>query len=449
MNAALSSYNTELKDVYGLFAVTEISTTEIKTYFQNSLSGASSMDDSELSHFIDLKTTSFEVSGVPGTELTNPDVLERQMVEYMKYRVPADATSVFELSQSDDAKQKLVAFKVFLQRLSQVAMDKQLTMDSIVQEPSADSATLDEADILTESVSSLLPAGYKQAEVVGYSEQSAMNDHFLITLEDTIDQLDQLTFTDTYLMNYLTEMFSCWTTPTLKKEGASLDRGELSAENNYFYRGEIEYIIWGADQVSENIHFAEEALYNTRFLLNLYNLSASLVPGRYKELDPADQTEQLKLLSEAVVRETEQDVKALINGDSVPVRKLVSNWQGAESLQLVSEQPQSDVSAQINHSAMLNYQQYLKIFVLCMTISEEKKSDMLIRSSQLIQINLASRGTSGVGMSAPVDLTEAYTFVMVKADVSIRTTFLAPAGSDSVDAGSGRITNHYNGVSGY
>ncbi len=111
MNAALSEYDQILKDVYGLFAMS--STTEeleanVSRYFSNTINNEGIMqgsdsytrsfinsigslfstDDVSFDNIVDTQVESFNLVEVPNSALANPTVLERQIIEYMKYRGP-------------------------------------------------------------------------------------------------------------------------------------------------------------------------------------------------------------------------------------------------------------------------------------------------------------------------------------------------------------------------
>lgn len=111
MNAALSEYENILLDVYGLFAMSE-STEELEKnvsrYFSNtienagilessdsytrsfinSIGGLFSTDDASFDNIVDTQVESFHLVEVTNSALANPTVLERQIIEYMKYRGP-------------------------------------------------------------------------------------------------------------------------------------------------------------------------------------------------------------------------------------------------------------------------------------------------------------------------------------------------------------------------
>ena len=116
MNAALSEYDEILKDVYGLFAMSE--TTEeleanVSRYFSNTINNEGilqgsdsytrsfinsigslfSTDDVTFDNIVDTQVESFNLIEVSNSALANPTVLERQIIEYMKYRGPVSMGS--------------------------------------------------------------------------------------------------------------------------------------------------------------------------------------------------------------------------------------------------------------------------------------------------------------------------------------------------------------------
>lgn len=117
-NAALANYDTVLADVYGLFAMSQ-DVDDLKVnlehYFQDSLDASGLMDGQEFDSasmqelndqlmgvldlalseevnrsFVDVEYSDFTASGVEGSSLANPEILKSQIVEFMKYRGPAE-----------------------------------------------------------------------------------------------------------------------------------------------------------------------------------------------------------------------------------------------------------------------------------------------------------------------------------------------------------------------
>ena len=116
LNSALANYDTILKDVYGLFAMSQIKTpedlqTELKAYFTKTLVSygvtteaegdaylenllgdvkqlLAGIQDRSTGNFMNVEVQDFEVVRVENSALSNPEILRKQIVEYMKYRGP-------------------------------------------------------------------------------------------------------------------------------------------------------------------------------------------------------------------------------------------------------------------------------------------------------------------------------------------------------------------------
>jgi len=119
MNTALANYDTILKDVYGLFAMSQDKTEadlqkDLRDYFAKTISSYGVVGEAEAGEYVDTligdfseiindanKEASnflqmdvsedilkFEVDKVDGSTLANPSVLRKQIVEYSKYRAP-------------------------------------------------------------------------------------------------------------------------------------------------------------------------------------------------------------------------------------------------------------------------------------------------------------------------------------------------------------------------
>lgn len=117
MNTALANYDTILKDVYGLFAMSQVKNMdnkqlgeELNKYFAKTLSsyGVVPADDApdyvekligsfenilnegtvDTTNFLELNNINLTATKVEGSSLANASVLRKQIVEYMKYRAP-------------------------------------------------------------------------------------------------------------------------------------------------------------------------------------------------------------------------------------------------------------------------------------------------------------------------------------------------------------------------
>lgn len=120
LNSALANYDTILKDVYGLFAMSQAQTddelaAEIKDYFANTLVSYGVTSEAEAGNYVDALMGDFKqyMAGVDSSiqpsnflnmqvgddfvvkkeassGLDNPDIMRKQIVDYMKYRGPVN-----------------------------------------------------------------------------------------------------------------------------------------------------------------------------------------------------------------------------------------------------------------------------------------------------------------------------------------------------------------------
>lgn len=115
MNAGLSEYNKVLKDVYGLFAMsdsTEDLQKNVSMYFKNTINNTGmlqgsdsytrsfinsigsmfSTDGIKFDNIVDTQAddNSFSLVTIPQSAMANPLVMKRQIIEYMKYRGPVN-----------------------------------------------------------------------------------------------------------------------------------------------------------------------------------------------------------------------------------------------------------------------------------------------------------------------------------------------------------------------
>ncbi len=118
MNAALSEYEQVLEDMYGIFAVAQTEgelKDSLMAYYQqtieSSLIGSEAEDEYakmlseeivdmvfseegfDYDNFLQMKLEDFSYEPVPGTELANPAMLKRQIIDYMKYKGPLSVVS--------------------------------------------------------------------------------------------------------------------------------------------------------------------------------------------------------------------------------------------------------------------------------------------------------------------------------------------------------------------
>ncbi|MBU3112343.1 DUF5702 domain-containing protein [Clostridium lacusfryxellense] len=137
MNSGLANYDTVLKDVYGLFAVSQNEddlSANLEKYFTDTLiankvvGSAEEIDAQPIlksisdefsgksSNLLKMEVEDFTATKVPGSDLASPNILKNQIVEFMKYRAPVnvglsflDSMSAFSRlsKQADVTKQKV------------------------------------------------------------------------------------------------------------------------------------------------------------------------------------------------------------------------------------------------------------------------------------------------------------------------------------------------------
>ncbi len=98
LRSYLANYDTALKEVYGLYAVSQKDEQNRNKIYADYFDDNLGWNHKEGMDFLKLyKTTSesgsqtFTVNGMEGSSLANPDMLKQQIVEYMKYRAPINA----------------------------------------------------------------------------------------------------------------------------------------------------------------------------------------------------------------------------------------------------------------------------------------------------------------------------------------------------------------------
>ena len=123
----------------------------------------------------------------------------------------------------------------------------------------------------------------------------------------------------------------------------------------------------------------------------------------------------------------------------------------------------------ITSALTFTYEEYLKLFVLIGTFTDTKEKAMLTNVAKLIQVNL-TKGMENVqkynvqiNKSENFDITKAFTMIKLKAEVSIKTTFMnIPIPTSTVDEygntkyeldfskmGTGKRSIKYASVNGY
>jgi len=113
LNTALTHYDSVLKEIYGLFAMSQ--TVEdldknLEAYFKKTIMGSNipedeadeytrqimetlrttypEVNDDGFSDFLKIDYSNFSFEKIPNSQLSNPEILKKQIVDFMKYRGP-------------------------------------------------------------------------------------------------------------------------------------------------------------------------------------------------------------------------------------------------------------------------------------------------------------------------------------------------------------------------
>lgn len=144
MNAGLAQYNEKLHDEYGLLVMNkspEAMESDLRAYFDGSLSGTGLPDAEEYRKILDLLTESFHALNVQGSEIYRTEVEKQQILEYMKYRAPVCLTELVieKIGQLKDTKKMAEAmeaemdFSEDMKDCQDAFKDAKITLDALDQ----------------------------------------------------------------------------------------------------------------------------------------------------------------------------------------------------------------------------------------------------------------------------------------------------------------------------
>ncbi len=135
---------------------------------------------------------------------------------------------------------------------------------------------------------------------------------------------------DCYVEEFLTESFSCYTS-----DGASNTLAGANMADSPFYRGEVEYILFGQDSLPANVHLAAELVFLVRTLFNsIYAFSNAKMRAEAMTLAASISAwtgvgvvvVQNLILGAWAMAESVSDVSTLLKGGSVPLYKNAATW---------------------------------------------------------------------------------------------------------------------------
>lgn len=142
---------------------------------------------------------------------------------------------------------------------------------------------------------------------------------------------------------YIMQMFSCCTSGKENSGGKRAGEAqkmltgiEMNKDNNVFYQSEVEYLLWGNEDMEKNLQYTASLIFGTRFALNsvyaftdseirTVTLSAATAIAGWTGFGiPVVKT--VFILSLALA-ESVSDLNELLNGEAVPVYKNTSTWK--------------------------------------------------------------------------------------------------------------------------
>ncbi|WP_026476476.1 DUF5702 domain-containing protein [Alkaliphilus transvaalensis] len=232
---------------------------------------------------------------------------------------------------------------------------------------------------------------------VNYNEKSH---HMMDSIAKGISQLGIALRDELYINEYILGTFKSHVTP---KEEFQLNlRNDTKASKISFFDNEIEYILYGNPSQTHNFNAARRDLLMLRFVVNLV----------YVFNNP-------QLVKEATILATA--LAAPIGGAAMPFIKamILSGWAMGYSIEDVKNLLAGErVDFYRNkHNISLNYEDYLRLFLLKPSLNTDLKLD---RIKDLIQLNLQQNPLYGEDYL----IQGSNTFINVKVDYSIKVFFM-------------------------
>ena len=142
---------------------------------------------------------------------------------------------------------------------------------------------------------------------------------------------------------YIMQMFSCQTSGKECSGGSvselpqkTLTGIEMNKDNNVFYQSEVEYLLWGNEDMEKNLQYTGSLIFGTRFALNsvyaftdseirTVTLSAATAIAGWTGFGiPVVKT---VLILSLALAESVSDLDELLDGNAVPVYKNSSTWK--------------------------------------------------------------------------------------------------------------------------
>ncbi len=447
--AGMSDYNTELKNVYGLYAVsdTNAASEDLTECFEKSLPLKSQTENYNNMILFEKEKISAEYPQY--AVLANPDILKYQILEYHTYEEISGALRQFiskfddnktlnDISSSDDVpddtgdsgisgEDALDFFQKFTDREGSVSAKNnhsESEKSSVIKEQTG---LIEEMFGKTEKYD--LSEVFNNDQENEYDRKNLYEKYFYDSFE-TVKELfsvgDIENISDAFITSeYILDYFSSITDENKKRDN---EKFNFSENNNYLYGRETEYILCGKDDPDRNAESVKTAVFSVRFVLNsIYVFNDDTIRTAAKAAAaaasvlthvPEEVYEYLFLFSYAAA-ESKEDTEKLILGEKVPLYKSKS----ALNIKPPSASYEKEDDTGLNVD--LTYRDYMELFLLISLQNETKERDILIRTAAIIGTNMKyALSEYKTDTKSDFDITRAYTILEINAEVKTDTLIL-------------------------
>lgn len=450
LDAGMSDYNTVLKNTYGLYAVSDIdaSSEDLAESFLKSLPVKSQTECYN-------NTISFEEENISAeypeyAVIANPDILKYQITEYNKYEETVSSLGMFLSKFGDEKEFTDIESRdddtVDNKNVSDISEEDSLNFFQKISEQKADFFTNDEysdsdkSEVIKEQTKII-------EEMFGKTEKSNLFEFMNDDMDDEIDRKnmfekyfydslsktkDMFSFKDAeslkddfLITEYILDHFSFITDDNVHRENGKIN---FSANNNFLFGKEAEYILFGNDNPGINTEVMEKSIYSVRFVFNcIYVFNDSTIRSAAKTAAaaaslatrvPETVYEYLFLFSYAAA-ESESDVKKLVRGEKVSLYKSKSSM----SIKIPSVSSEKEES--MSFSIEMDYRDYMELFLIISLQGEKKERDILIRTAAIIGTNMKyALSDYKTDNGYNFDITKAYTVIELNAELKTDTMLL-------------------------
>lgn len=226
-----------------------------------------------------------------------------------------------------------------------------------------------------------------------------------------------------YITEYIMGMLSYYTVDRDEKgekQDNPLSLSDMPLKDNVLYRAEVEYVIWGDKDIRDNVTKTKALIFTIQFVFNTLfaftNKTLKTDAGAIANLFPLGALGRAAikaaLLAVVSLIETTNDLKQLVSGEKVDLKKRQDNWETWIIIKGHTGKPNHGVTA-------FRYDDYLWVFLCLNVMQGSKQPKVLARTADCIELN-RTKAKSDPNNS----LRHMYTMVYIDAQVRTDTFFL-------------------------